>query len=71
MCSIQLLGIRIHANYKILGIHGLKAINAMPIPLFLHDSLFFFKNRPRGFRYSIKDALAEIWKRFEVKSETR
>ena len=33
--------------------------------------LFFFKNRPRRFRYSIKDALAEIWKHFEVKSETR
>ena len=42
-----------------------------PIPLFLHDNLFFFKNRPRGFRYSIKDALVEIWKRFKVKSETR
>ena len=42
-----------------------------PIPLFLHDSLLFFKNRPRGFRYSIKDALAEIWKCFEVKSENR
>ena len=42
-----------------------------PIPLFLHDSLFIFKNRPRGFQYSIKDALAEIWKHFKVKSETR
>ena len=40
------------------------------IPLFLYEG-FFFKNHLRGFRYSIKDALAEIWKRFKVKSETR
>ena len=41
------------------------------VPLFLYEGLFFFKNRPRGFRYSIKDVLAAIWKRFKVKSETR
>ena len=42
-----------------------------PIILFLYDSLLFFKNRPRGFQYCIKDALAEILKIFKVKTETR
>ena len=42
-----------------------------PIPLFLYVGLFFIKNGPRGFWGSIKDALAEIWKRFKVKSEIR